>query len=310
MIDVRSPGGFYTTDYSKPTAINRTFLNGQSYHPSSVFKSIIFSESIRLRRLNEKQENYSAAIERLRTKCLKSNFNRKLVRNMINITQSWTNRFSPSETKHRERKTVWASSFPDLLKLSAKEKTLNPKASITYKRPQTISQHLTKYKTIAHRSNSVEEGASKPCGRCSLCGNHGNSINMVNSTKEISTTKGKSFHLSKALTCADWGIYAATCTICNQIYVGQTSNPFSNRWSQHRSVWKGGSTDKGDSAALRLHYHQRHNGEKHRAITSAFTVTFIHQPEKMQHLDYAESVWINRLEANININKTILPRIM
>ena len=51
-------GGFYTRNFVKPTAIDRTFLNGKSFHPQHIFKSIVFSESIRLRRLNELQSEY------------------------------------------------------------------------------------------------------------------------------------------------------------------------------------------------------------------------------------------------------------
>ena len=58
VIDTTCRGGFYTTDFKKPTAINRRFLHGLSHHPRWIFKSIIFSESTRLRRLNEKHGNY------------------------------------------------------------------------------------------------------------------------------------------------------------------------------------------------------------------------------------------------------------
>ena len=231
---------------------------------------------------------------------------------MINITIKWTNRFSPNNQniKKRERKTAWPTAFPELLKLSGKERKLNPKASITYKRPQTISQHLTKYKSIAHTSNPSHEGLSKPCGRCSLCGNHGHSINMVNVTKVIKSIKGRPFHITKVLTCADWGIYAATCVICKEMYVGQTSTSFSKRWCQHRSVWKSGSNDRDDTAALRLHYDEEHNNDKYIPITSAFTVTFLYQPTSTRQLDFAESALINRLDAKININRTVLPKFM
>ena len=50
-------------------------------------------------------------------------------------------------------------------------------------------------------------------------------------------TKTKTFKLNQSLTCADFGIYVATCVICHEQYVGQTSNKFSKRWSTHRSNW-------------------------------------------------------------------------
>ena len=39
-------GGFYTYNFVKPTAIDRSFFNGNSIHPHHIFKSTVFCESI------------------------------------------------------------------------------------------------------------------------------------------------------------------------------------------------------------------------------------------------------------------------
>jgi len=44
-------------------------------------------------------------------------------------------------------------------------------------------------------------------------------------------SKINTFPLNQNLTCANFGIYAATCVICHEQYVGQTKNKFSKRWS-------------------------------------------------------------------------------
>jgi len=49
--------------------------------------------------------------------------------------------------------------------------------------------------------------------------------------------KGQIFPLRQMLTCANYGIYIATCKLCGEQYVGQTSNKFSKRWNSHRSSW-------------------------------------------------------------------------
>jgi len=38
--------------------------------------------------------------------------------------------------------------------------------------------------------------------------------------------KNKTFPLNQKLTCANHGIYVATCVICHNQYVGQTKNKF------------------------------------------------------------------------------------
>ena len=43
-------------------------------------------------------------------------------------------------------------------------------------------------------------------------------------------------------------------------------------------------------------------------ISDCFEVTFLQEPTNQQKLDVLESMWINKLVAEININKTILPK--
>ena len=43
-------------------------------------------------------------------------------------------------------------------------------------------------------------------------------------------------------------------------------------------------------------------------ILDCFEVTFFQEPRNQQKLDVLESMWINKLVAEININKTILPK--
>ena len=55
----------------------------------------MFSEAIRMRRLNETQTSYIESLKRLQIKCLLSNFNKKMVDDMINIAKTLLNRFKP-----------------------------------------------------------------------------------------------------------------------------------------------------------------------------------------------------------------------
>jgi len=82
---------------------------------------------------------------------------------------------------------VWVTSFPSLLKLIPKEKTLKPDAMIMYKWPAAIYLHMTNYRTLAHRHVvTAETGSSAPCGHCTLCGNFGHHrTSMVNYTEVL-----------------------------------------------------------------------------------------------------------------------------
>ena len=94
------------------------------------------------------------------------------------------------------------------------------------------------------------------------------------------------------------------------MYVGQTITNFSTRWNQHRSIWKSGSSEHSDKAALRVHFQKEHADEKDRALDQAYGVVFVDRPGSPSGLDYAESRWINKLEATININSTVLPKVL
>ena len=311
VTDCGSLGGFYTTNYIKPTAQNRTFLNGRSYHPSSTFRSIVFSESIRLRRLNERHDMYLQAIENLKTKCLKSGFKKETVERMTNIAKTWTERFQPPRTKQNKKRIVWATSFPALLRISKMELALNETAQITYKRPQTLGQQLTRYRALAHglsNDRMASNVGSGPCGRCSLCGNHGQAANMVACSRHIKIN-GKEFEIRQSLNCSDWGIYAAVCKVCGEAYVGQTATSFSKRFNSHRHIWKKGCKEISDQAALRVHFDTKHQQAKEKPLPQAFVVYFLEKPN-IRSLDVRESLWINRLQAKINISPTILPRYM
>ena len=63
---------FITTDYVKPTALDRCFIQGSSHHPATVFKSIVFGESVRLRRLNECTEDYYSSLKQLKKKAFQA----------------------------------------------------------------------------------------------------------------------------------------------------------------------------------------------------------------------------------------------
>ena len=304
-------GGFFTKNYIKPTSVQRLFLNGKSYHPRSVFKSIVFGESTRLRRLCERNVDYRDAITALQQKCYKSGINKSLVDGMIQITIDWTERFAPKVPKDKcydnTRPSVWATSFPGIFKLSKRDRDLNPTALLAYKRPGTLAAQLTNYKSLAHGVENKIPGKSATCGRCKLCGKYG-SKTMVVETTSVQSKSGDIFYLRKYLNCKDHGIYVATCRVCSSQYVGQTMTSFAERWQSHRSAWKSGVVEMDDRAALRVHFFRQHPDKKHFELPDAFSVTFIDKPRMPKDLDVLESIWISKLCANININRTILPK--
>ena len=58
-----------------------------------------------------------------------------------------------------ENVKVWTTNFPKLLKLTKKERQLNPNVLVAYERPQTIAALLTNYKIQAHEDSVVIGGS-------------------------------------------------------------------------------------------------------------------------------------------------------
>jgi len=126
-------------------------------------------------------------------------------------------------------------------------------------------------------------------------------------------SKTKTFPLNQNLTCANYGIDAATCVICHKQYVGQTKNKFSKRWSSHgshRSNWNRPNCeiDKNDKdkVALSWHYSVFHGNVNKPSIHEAYTVTFVEQPN-FHSLSIFEDKWYHKPDAQVNIQNMILP---
>ena len=60
---------------------------------------------------------------------------------------------------------------------------------------------------------------------------------MIEETNFLKTKNGKKININKNLDCSDYGIYAAKCVQCNELYIEQTVTSFSKRWTQHRKMW-------------------------------------------------------------------------
>ena len=139
---------------------------------------------------------------------------------------------------------------------------------------------------------------------------------MVRSENKFQTTSGKWIVLKQVLNCKDSGIYAGQCRICHELYIGQTMTSFNTRWNQHRDAWKKGKCGTvkkkeglSDDQALYSHFSKYHpEALKGCKFSDAYSVIFIENPNK-ERLDIAESYWIQKTNAQINIMKTILPKV-
>ena len=136
----------------------------------------------------------------LKDECIKSYFCKDLVVDMLEKREKWKDWLIPPTKRKKvsnENISVWATTFPNLLRLTEREKQLSPKVIVAYKRRQTIATLLNNYKILAHKVN-VGEKRSYPCGKyllCNRCGEDG----IIEKTNFIKLKNGKTIKLKKML---------------------------------------------------------------------------------------------------------------
>ena len=79
IIDKTEKGGFYVKNYIKPKAKNCVFVNGKSHTSTLIYKSIVFGESVKLRRLCKRNGDNLEAVKAIKYKLLNSCFCKALI---------------------------------------------------------------------------------------------------------------------------------------------------------------------------------------------------------------------------------------
>ena len=132
--------GFVTKNGIKLTIAGRPFLHESSYHLLDIFKGIVFNEAMRLRRLNEKHEDYINSKRELKNKCLNSLFNKKVTQTIIQKISTWAERSGPSNHK-KESDSVGNKAFHNFFNSLSKNAPQNQKSMLHIKYPHVWQIH-------------------------------------------------------------------------------------------------------------------------------------------------------------------------
>ena len=295
---------FYKTEnFIKPTATDRRFISGESYHPIHVFKGIVAGEAKRLRRLNSTDEGWFKSLENLEGKCYRSQFNKDIVKDMINKVkendEGQVVALAESEKKTEMTNIPWATSIPrKLLKITDKQNNLlqnQAKLQPIYKRPPSLRDQLPacRYRKIINPPPPIL--GTQPCGNCLLCGTRKSKgvkpspmIKMTDTTTTFTRT-GTKISLKSTLNCKNYGIYQLRCRRCMNedrksvgTYVGMTTVKFSTRFGSHRGNFNFNITDtNNDNYAIAGHYKTAHkitNANDLPKFEEAYELVFLEEP--------------------------------
>ena len=128
------------------------------------------------------------------------------------------------------------------------------------------------------------------CGNCIIC------INSAKNTQGVikSTVTGKSYKISKSLTCHNGGIYVYDGT-CDDQYTGKTTVPYGTRTTEHVRQQKTSSVYK-------------HREKCRQCMEGNFSISFIedYRNRGKYTLSEREYLWNSRIKGVINDQKTLL----
>ena len=235
--------GNMTTDlYSKPTDKHQ-YLSPSSCHPKHCFKSIPFSQAIRVKRICSTVGTTKQRLGDLRHHLKKRGYNDKVIESGFSKA-SEINRNDLMEYKEKDQQTGspcshlpsfrencrhCSSSLERNWKSEMLAKLFPEPPVVAFRRPKSIKDTLVRA-AVSRPSSTV--GQYKPCGdkRCKCC------LQLQHTQVFHSKTTGKEYKIFCNVNCKTPDVvYLLDCHVCGSQYVGESVQPFNKRMNGHRS---------------------------------------------------------------------------
>ena len=219
--------------YYKPTNLG-IFINYNSHHPKNIILNTAKNEYKRALKNCSNDELKSAAFKRISYTLLDNDFPKDVIDSILEdvIKQE----YAEKETKEKfESKTI--ISLPYIseqcvrkVKQEVRKRGLQDVVRVVFKPGTTLKQSLvkTKFNPTKCTSRSLET--------CNLCQQYGRYKYKDCETKSV--------------------VYLLECSLCSEIYVGETARPFRERTREHQL-----SIRNKEEKAFGLHYKVSHKGQ-------------------------------------------------
>ena len=171
-------------------------------------------------------------MDRIIEKAIHSNFPLDVTNDMIAKASNWEERLQAPKCNKENDLQFWTKSFLHLLTLTK----IKTEGSDYLQKTYHCWEKLTNYTCFKQDKKTYQRYNRVLQPLCTLWLPWKTKQTMVPCVSQI-MSKTKTFRPNQNLTCANYGIYAATCVICNEQYVGQTKNKF--RSDGHRTAATG-----------------------------------------------------------------------
>ena len=310
------------TDVNIKKTDARTFLHFSSYHPRQTFKSIVYSQCLRYRRIINEHIRLVRRLDELGKCFINSGYPKKMVSGIIDdvVTRKrsldyieksdeppfpivWVQTYGPATSHIKEL----ISDANVAAKLSPVWKDVSKPIGVVNRRSKNLGDILLQRKKFALQDVASPTGTTRctptstqgdknpvgrPCQACDL---------MSNNKYVTSTTTGETYKLPNG-TCKSKGlIYLAQCVICQLQYTGKTSNKLQTRISGHRTHVGRLKTipedkegeEESDEMVLAEHLFNVHGLNTVRAFNESYKFSILQLNPK--NLERCEQMWANKL---------------
>ena len=253
-------GTLATDVYRKPTDANR-YLEFSSCHPRHTFRSIIYSQGLRYRRIINSNETLSNRLEELKGFFLQSSYPPKIVNEVLddikskprtlnyngklqklNVMTPWVVTFGAGSSEAKTEAAVINRSLRLSDTWSDQNENSTPLLKVVTRRAPNLKDLLFKRKYIALSNNNASNQlqGTVPCtdpnvcrkgAKCQCCG-------MVSQASYVSNA-GMKMNICGGNCKSKNIIYAVTCKLCtdNNVYIGKTVLELRNRINGHRAKY-------------------------------------------------------------------------
>ena len=318
-------GALQTDLFVKPTD-SRSYLQFGSTHPNHVFSAIVYSQSLRLRRIINCNQRLTNRLKELNKAFLNSNYPPKMVNKIITkvlsmerILKDPKNRsnasiITPPATPARTTRVISTyGSDSNLLKVVSKfepnlasSPSLGQSSTTDDSAPQpkifnfvkrtgsSLKNRLVKVKQLALNTGVV---GTQPCKRknCMTC--------PAISPEPVHRMNGRNIKPHSG-TCTTYNIiYALHCTLCDKYYIGRTVRKLCERFGEHRRKFYqlllnpniGPDSAEDDEYSPGLHLTEQHQASTNADFNDIYRV-FIVDTCSPKTLEVREHKYIHELK--------------
>jgi hypothetical protein len=308
-------GELQTDLYRKPTD-SPSFLNFSSHHPNHIFSSVVYSQSIRYRRIINSDQRLVERLSNLSETFLECGYPANMVNSIVGKVKGFTRNIAPKgpvqtitdivpirvvstygandflEPTLKKYETLFRESF-SFCSMGPRDKLFNH----VYRTAPKLGSLLSSTKELVLGNGP---GPTRPCGsnRCDSCALMTNTDSVPYNGKDVVSRHGSC--ISRNI------IYFVTCLLCLKGYLGKTVSCLRTRINGHRALFYKVITNPSiildlsnkynNDLSLGYHLHKEHNCVTDRKDFNKYFKFTIVQHCGPSSLDVTEHKWIHRLK--------------